>query len=97
MARDMCNEVIQKISNTGQLFFECPGCGFAHVVDTKKWRFNGDFTRPTISPSILVRWDEGEERTKQICHSYVTDGDIRFLNDCTHDLAGMTISLSRLK
>lgn len=28
-----------------------------------------------------------------ICHSYITDGQIQFLSDCTHDLAGQTVSL----
>jgi hypothetical protein len=28
-----------------------------------------------------------------ICHSFVTDGRIQFLNDCTHSLAGQTVDL----
>ena len=28
-----------------------------------------------------------------ICHSFVTDGRIQFLNDCTHALAGQTVDL----
>lgn len=28
-----------------------------------------------------------------ICHSFVTDGQIQFLNDCTHELAGKTVPL----
>jgi hypothetical protein len=27
------------------------------------------------------------------CHSYVTDGRIQFLSDCTHGLAGQTVDL----
>lgn len=27
------------------------------------------------------------------CHSFVTDGRIRFLSDCTHALAGQTVDL----
>lgn len=27
------------------------------------------------------------------CHSYVTDGRIQFLGDCTHQLAGQTVEL----
>lgn len=27
------------------------------------------------------------------CHSFVTDGMIQFLDDCTHDLAGQTVEL----
>lgn len=28
-----------------------------------------------------------------LCHSYVTDGKIQYLNDCSHDLKGQTIEL----
>jgi hypothetical protein len=27
------------------------------------------------------------------CHSFVTDGQIQFLDDCTHELAGQTVPL----
>ena len=28
-----------------------------------------------------------------ICHSFVTDGKIQYLNDCTHELAGQTVEM----
>jgi len=28
-----------------------------------------------------------------VCHSFVTDGRIQFLSDCTHPLAGQTVDL----
>ncbi|QNH60766.1 DUF6527 family protein [Hymenobacter sediminicola] len=28
-----------------------------------------------------------------VCHSFVTDGQIQFLADCTHELAGQTVAL----
>lgn len=28
-----------------------------------------------------------------VCHSFVTDGKIQFLGDCTHNLAGQTVEL----
>jgi hypothetical protein len=28
-----------------------------------------------------------------VCHSFVTDGCIQFLGDCTHELAGQTVDL----
>lgn len=31
-----------------------------------------------------------------VCHSYVTDGRIQFLADCTHGLAGKTVDLPDL-
>jgi hypothetical protein len=27
------------------------------------------------------------------CHSFITDGKIEFLSDCTHSLAGQTVEL----
>ena len=32
-----------------------------------------------------------------ICHSFVRDGKIQFLNDCTHELAGQTVELPEVK
>lgn len=29
----------------------------------------------------------------RICHSFVVDGNIQFLTDCTHELAGQTVPL----
>lgn len=31
--------------------------------------------------------------TCSVCHSFVTDGRIQFLTDCTHALAGQTVDL----
>lgn len=74
-----------------RLTLRCPGCGTFHQVD-RGWTFNGDFERPTLSPSILARW-ESEGRSTKVCHSFVVDGQIQFLNDCTHSRAGETIDL----
>lgn len=32
-----------------------------------------------------------------ICHSFVTDGRIQFLGDCTHALAGQTVDLPEIE
>jgi hypothetical protein len=83
------------------LRFECPACGCVHEVRYEGpqpcWSFNGDFARPTVSPSILVQWEQGEARQKHICHSYVRDGQIQFLEDCTHELAGKTVDLPEVE
>jgi hypothetical protein len=31
-----------------------------------------------------------------VCHSFVTDGRIQFLGDCTHKLAGQTVDLPEI-
>ncbi len=33
----------------------------------------------------------------RVCHSFVTDGRIQFLGDCTHSLAGQTVDLPEWK
>lgn len=62
--------------------FQCPGCDCLHYAD-ERWQWNGSLDKPTFTPSIVV---EG-------CHSFVTDGKIRYLSDCTHQLAGREIEL----
>jgi hypothetical protein len=37
--------------------------------------------------------DEPDPFICTICHSFVTDGRIQFLDDCTHALAGQTVDL----
>jgi Family of unknown function (DUF6527) len=38
-----------------------------------------------------------DRRTQFVCHSFVTDGRIQFLGDCTHALAGQTVDLPVLE
>jgi hypothetical protein len=104
-------------NHLGWLFF-CPGCKKRHAPSTG-WTFNGDFEKPTFSPSILVtgvnmpeedpatgdyrRGEDGEYLkdaegkllgwTPMQCHSFVRDGMIQFLGDCTHSLVGQTVPL----
>ena len=33
------------------------------------------------------------ETVPLVCHSFVTEGQIQFLSDCTHELAGQTVAL----
>ena len=80
----------------GDLFFECPGCDMVHGISTgagpgPRWGYNGNADAPTFTPSVLVRynWSDGP----RVCHSFVTDGRIQFLGDCTHKLAGLTVDL----
>lgn len=82
--------------------FKCPGCGWTHILNTDparrpRWTFNGDPDRPTLSPSINAWRDyTAPDRPAERCHSFVEDGRIRFLPDCTHALAGQTIDLPEI-
>ena len=71
-----------------------------------RWGWNDDVQRPTFTPSVLVHYDhwvpparfgepapKSQTLVKDICHSFVTDGRIQYLSDCTHALAGQTVDL----
>jgi hypothetical protein len=81
--------------------FQCPGCDCSHRIATTlgkringpTWTFNGDLDKPTISPSLRVRWNYGEDQKPQVCHSFIKDGMIQYLGDCTHHLKGQTVEL----
>lgn len=81
----------------GSVGFKCPGCGEWHFLARRpsksgpSWDFNEDYEKPTFSPSILML--SSHKGQKVCCHSYVTDGKIRFLDDCTHGLVGQTVEL----
>lgn len=71
------------------------------------WGFNGNYECPTFTPSVLVRWNEPSDvpeefddtsKDKQmVCHSFVREGQIQFLGDCTHDLASRTVDLPAME
>lgn len=51
---------------------------------------------PATSPEIAEKIRLGEiqqVKVQKVCHSFVTDGRIQFLGDCTHALAGQTVDL----
>jgi len=86
----------------GVYLFFCPGCRCGHwfsttgrtpshpneVRDQFKWSFNNDFEKPTVRASILVKTTRDAT-----CHSFITDGKIQFLSDCTHELKDKTIGM----
>lgn len=86
-----------KIHNmgSGDWAFHCPGCGYGHSFRVNsdaarpQWSWNGSLDKPTFSPSLLCNKDFPESR----CHSFVKDGNIQFLKDCHHKLAGQTVEL----
>jgi Family of unknown function (DUF6527) len=53
-----------------------------------QWDWNQDTERPTLSPSVRTVWEGGDGKTI-VCHSFIKDGMIEFLNDSTHSSAGV--------
>lgn len=78
---------------------------------TTRWGFNGNVDNPTFTPSLLASaghyvtnekpedcWIcQNGKKACYICHSFITDGKIQFLGDCTHALAGQTIDLPEIE
>jgi hypothetical protein len=98
-------EALSKILRSAdgdRLLFWCPGCDGAHQIaygtgPGPRWTYNGNPEAPTFTPSVLVTYN-GADASKDgappaVCHSFVTDGQIQFLGDCTHALAGQTVPL----
>ena len=79
----------------------CPACGYEHSFrideaywskeNSSIWEFNGDYEKPTFTPSILV--NKAGHPGRPICHSYVTDGQWVYLEDSTHEYAGLTVPM----
>lgn len=91
----MENKLVLVDENTGQYMWYCQGCKTVHAFWTShknnegpNWGFNGDLERPTFTPSHRVSDDKGT-----ICHSFVTDGKVQYLNDSRHELAGHTVEM----
>lgn len=69
--------------------FHLPGCTGRQLGGGETWSFNRDMDKPTFRASMLV----GMNRPGERCHSFVTDGNIQFLDDCDHALRGQTVPL----
>lgn len=87
-----------KLCSDGTIIFDCPGCGNSHgipVNGSRGWVWNKDAEKPTVTPSILVYPHDSSPPFKpQVrCHSFITDGQIRFCEDSNHHLAGKTVNL----
>lgn len=83
--------------------FLCPGCAQYDEPGSRLrathtfrdgpdgWTYNGDGDKPTVNPSILLTSYDGHR-----CHSFIREGRIEFLSDCTHALAGHTVELPEI-
>jgi hypothetical protein len=92
--------VVHTVSNPGQnsakyLIF-CPGCSCCHGWNDR-WGFDGNLDSPTVSPSLLVthlpNYENNQLMHNGVCHSFIRNGNISFLSDSTHKLAGQTVKL----
>ncbi len=81
--------------------FWCPGCEEMHMIVVERWSgqgpvwgWDGNIVAPTFSPSIRCYRDLPTGNI--LCHSFIRNGRIEFLGDCTHSLKGQTVDLPDL-
>lgn len=92
----MVQRGLLKVLDKGRVTFRCPACKEPHAVNVAAggWDWNGSYDAPTFRPPLLThgRDDNGTVRT---CHMFVTDGQVQFLEDSTHALAGQTVPIEK--
>ncbi len=69
--------------------------GLSQIASIPCWTWNGNNDKPTFTPSLLCRVEYTDGKPTMVCHSYITDGMIQFLSDCTHSKAGQTLPLPK--
>jgi len=91
------------------LTFWCPGCHDAHTCRVRSeggtrpsWDWDGNRDWPTLAPSVLCRTNNPDhpgyqaDQGSSTCHLFLKAGQLQFLTDCTHQLAGQTVPLPDL-
>jgi Family of unknown function (DUF6527) len=56
----------------------------------------GTWSEPPVTAENLADWKRApwqQTKVERRCHSFITDGRIQFLDDCTHALAGQTVDI----
>lgn len=106
------NQVSSKLRRVNGGFAHwCPGCEEIHVLPDS-WKFNGNLGSPSFVPSfkhsgvrrIFVdgnwtgNWKrDGDGNTVPLaCHYILTDGQLNFQKDCSHQLASKVVPLPNL-
>lgn len=77
----------------------CPACEASgrdpfhglDVANVHKW--NGDFEKPTFTPSLGWMPPYANNSDGFVCHSFITDGRITYCGDSHHAMAGQTVEL----
>lgn len=79
-----------RVSNSDRYLFECPACECCHYINDT-WTITGG-DNLTVRPSIFVNKDRANPEA-HVCHLYITDGNIQYLEDCSHEYAGKTVEM----
>jgi hypothetical protein len=83
----------------------CPACKSTHDFAVEqpfrngaRWTFDGNAEAPTFNPSMNIRVGpipshDGKPERTDVCHYFLHAGQIQYLGDCTHAMAGQTVDL----
>ena len=66
-----------------------PNAFWVNPPSGPSWNWNGDFEKPTVSPSIRNSGPNNETTN----HVFIRDGMIEYLSDCPHEYAGKTVPM----
>lgn len=94
-------------ANKARFLYWCDGCETLHVCTIlpeqgrPHWDWNGSLETPTLSPSVLNRTGRAVDPAfvpesgdpPEVCHTFIRNGVVEFLADCTHALAGQSVPL----
>jgi hypothetical protein len=98
----------KRYTTGGHLAHWCPACKELHEIAVERpfnngarWTFNGSYELPTFTPSMNIRigpYPDGSKKAGKmdICHYFLREGQLIYLSDCTHALAGQTIPVPDL-
>lgn len=87
----------------GLLVFYCPACGQNHTAwlqgrgwgDRPLWRWDGRTDCPTLTPSLRIETPDPDGGPPlHVCHFFIKAGQIIYLSDCTHRLAGLSVDMA---
>jgi len=81
----------------------CPGCEEMHHIAVERplpnraqWTFDGNAEKPTFHPSVNIATAADVDLPFERCHYFLVAGELRYLGDSTHALAGRTVPLPPL-
>ena len=86
-ARRNHNQSLERLKQRGGL----STCEALAIMDDRDWaKMDSREAAAELSRRVQSWYKTAPDR---VCHSFVTDGNIQFLSDCTHSLAGQTVPL----
>lgn len=86
------------------LIYHCHHCGLHSIPvligrkEDKSWEWNGDHEKPTVKPSVNhfypdSHYEQHPNCPKYRCHYFISNGNIEYCSDCTHEHAGKVMAL----